>query len=68
MAKAPSNHGQAWTSADLKKLRQLAREATPTRVVAAKLGRTTASVAVKASSEGISFKGTGRRAARKAKK
>ena len=55
MAKAPSNHGKAWTAGELKKMRQLAKQSLPTRVAAVKLGRTLASVAQKASVEGISF-------------
>jgi len=56
MAKMPSNHGKGWSSGDVKKLRQLAREGSTTRAAAEKLGRTLASVAQKASIEGISFK------------
>ena len=56
MAKTPSNHGKGWSAGDLKKLKQLARQSISTRVAAVKLGRTLASVAQKASVEGISFK------------
>jgi hypothetical protein len=70
MAKAPSNHGKAWTGTELKKLKQLARQRLPTRVAAQQLGRTLASVAQKASVEGISFNPTPqpRKAKRKARK
>jgi hypothetical protein len=61
MAKAPSNHGKDWTAGDVKKLEQLARQNTPTRVAALKLGRTPAAVAQKASWEGISLKPTNQR-------
>jgi hypothetical protein len=61
MAKRPSNHGKDWTAADLKRLQQLARQNTPTRVAALKLGRTEAAVAWKASTEGISLKPTNQR-------
>lgn len=61
MAKRPSNHGKDWTAADLKQLEKLARQNTPTRVVALKLGRTEAAVAQKASFEGISLKPTNQR-------
>lgn len=40
MAKEPKNHGKTWTSADVKQLKQLAKENTPTRVMGLKLGRT----------------------------
>jgi hypothetical protein len=56
MAKRPSNHGKDWTAADLKQLEKLARQNTPTRVIALKLGRTPGAVAQKASFEGISLK------------
>jgi|tagenome__1003787_1003787.scaffolds.fasta_scaffold19963645_1 hypothetical protein len=55
MAKVPSNHGKEWTATELKKLKQLARQRLPTRVAAKQLGRTLASVAQKASIEGVSF-------------
>lgn len=61
MAKTPSRHGTGWTSADVKQLKQLAKENTPTRVIALKIGRTPASVAQKASSEQISLKPTNQR-------
>ena len=68
MAKMPSNHGKGWSAGDVKKLRQLARENSTTRAAAAKLGRTLASVAQKASIEGISFKRKRQRSKRKRRK
>jgi len=53
VAKQPKNHGKDWSTGDMKQLRQLARENTPTRVAALKLG---GSVQQKASSEGISLR------------
>lgn len=58
MTKNPSNHGSDWTPGDMKQLRQLARENTPTRVIGLKMGRTPAAVQKKASSEGVSPKPT----------
>lgn len=58
MAKTPKNHGKTWSKDDVKKLKQLAKENTPTRVAALKLGRTEDSVYSKASDEGISLKPT----------
>lgn len=58
MAKEPPNHGKPWSSQDVRELKQLARENTPTRVMGLKLGRTPASVQGKASTEGISLKPT----------
>jgi hypothetical protein len=58
MAKEPKNHGKDWASSDVRALRKLAAENTPTRVAALKLQRTPAAVQQKASSEGISLKPT----------
>lgn len=58
MAKDPNNHGKPWTGGDVKRLRELADENTPTRVAALKLGRTARAVQAKASDEGISLKPT----------
>jgi hypothetical protein len=58
MAKQPINHGKAWTPAQIKELKQLAKENTPTRVMGLKLGRTPDAVQGKASEEGISLKPT----------
>jgi len=54
----PKNNGKQWTPAELKKLGELAKGNTPTRVIALKLQRTPAAVQTKASSEGISLKPT----------
>lgn len=56
MAKQPANHGKAWSNDDLKQLKKLANENTPTRVMGLKLGRTATSVQQKASTEGVSLK------------
>jgi hypothetical protein len=56
MAKAPKNGGSAWTAADDRQLRQLARENTPTRVIAIKLARTPGAVSTRASQQGVSLK------------
>jgi hypothetical protein len=58
MAKTPKNHGKDWTSRDLSELKRLARQNTPTRVVALKLGRSTESIYQKASIEGVSLRPT----------
>lgn len=58
MAKTPKNHGKPWTPADVKQLKQLAKENTPTRVAGLKLGRTPDAVQGKASDLGISLKPT----------
>ena len=58
MAKDPPKHGKPWTSADVKQLKQLASENTPTRVIGIKTQRTPVAVQAKASEEGISLKPT----------
>lgn len=58
MAKEPKNHGQPWSSGDVKNLKQLAAGNTPTRVIGIKLGRTEGSVQSMASDKGISLKPT----------
>jgi hypothetical protein len=56
MAKSTRNSGNAWTAADVKRLRKLARGNTPTRIIGMKLGRTASAVQSKASAEGISLR------------
>ncbi len=58
MAKKPQNHNKSWAPGDLKQLRQLAKENTPTRVIGIKLQRTPFAVQNKASQENISLKPT----------
>ena len=58
MSKSTRNTGKQWTGSDVRELRHLARENTPTRVIGVKLGRTPAAVQTKASEEGISLKPT----------
>lgn len=58
MAKPPEKHNTPWTPTDVKQLQKLAKENTPTRVIALKMGRTEGSVQSKASEENISLKPT----------
>ena len=58
MAKTPPNHRKSWQPYQVKELRQLAKENTPTRVIGLKLGRTPEAVQAKASEESISLKPT----------
>ena len=58
MPKYTRNTGRAWTPADDRALRQMARENTPTRVMGLKLGRTEGAVRTHASNEGVSLKPT----------
>jgi len=58
MTKAPKNSGKPWTPADVKQLKELAKQNTPTRVIGLKLERTPGAVQSKASDEGVSLKPT----------
>lgn len=58
MAKKPPNSGNPWTAADEKQLKELAKENTPTRVIALKMGRSPAAVSSHASEQGVSLKPT----------
>lgn len=58
MAKPPENHRKDWSAAQVKQLRELAKQNTPTRVIGIKTGRTEDAVYAKASTEGISLKPT----------
>jgi|SRR5690242_19944428 hypothetical protein len=51
-----TNTGKRWTATQVKQLRQLARENTPTRVIGLKLGRTENAVRTKASEKGVSLR------------
>lgn len=58
MAKSTRNSGKTWTDTDIKALKQLAAENTPTRVMGFKLGRTEDAVRAKASEIDLSLKPT----------
>lgn len=55
MSKSTRNTGKPWTGSDVKQLRNLAAENTPTRVIGLKLGRTADAVYARASQENISL-------------
>jgi len=56
--KKPNNAGKQWTPPEVKQLKQLAKENTPTRVIALKLQRTEDGVRAKAGDANISLKPT----------
>jgi hypothetical protein len=56
--KTPKNHEKKWNSEDLAKLKKLAEQNTPTRIIGLKLGRTEDSIFSKSKSEFISLKPT----------
>jgi hypothetical protein len=58
MAKIPANYGKQWTVQEVKQLKNLAKENTPTRVIGIKLKRTESAIYSKASEEDISLKPT----------
>lgn len=58
MAKYNRNNGKPWTPAEVKQIKDLAKQNTPTRVIGLKLGRTEDAVRNRASQESISLKPT----------
>ena len=58
MPKYTRNTGKPWTSTDVKQLKDLAGQNTPTRVIGLKMGRTPAAVQAKASENKVSLKPT----------
>ncbi len=56
MASSTRKHNAPWTSADLKKLRALAKARKSARLAAIELGRTAGAVKYKAMVEGIRFR------------
>lgn len=52
------NAGKQWKASEVKQLRDLAQDNTPTRVIGLKLGRPAGGVYAKASEEGISLRPT----------
>jgi hypothetical protein len=58
MQKKPTNDGKQWTASEVQKLKNLAQENTPTRVIGLKLGRTENAIYSKASETDISLKPT----------
>jgi len=64
MSKALTSHGSRWTREDFATIRKLVREGTPARKIARTLGRTLASLYMRASHEGISLAAPQRKASR----
>ncbi len=56
MAKYNRNSGNPWVSKEIKEIKKLAKENTPTRVIGLKLGRTENAIRSKAFEEKISLK------------
>lgn len=63
-----TNTGKRWTATQVKQLRQLASQDTPTRVIGLKLGRTENAVRTKASEKGVSLKSRNQSSFYKSKK
>lgn len=55
VAKYVRNAGKPWNTGEVRRLQQLARENTPTRVIGLKLGRPVGGVRAKASEQQISL-------------
>jgi hypothetical protein len=58
MAKSDKNRGKQWTPSEVKELKELAKENTPTRVIGLKMGRPEGGVRAKASEKKVSLKPT----------
>jgi len=58
MAKYEKNAGKQWSAQELKQLRSLAKDNTPTRVIGLKLGRPEGGVRAKAQELKVSLKPT----------
>ena len=58
MSKSNRNSGKSWTSKEVKELKSLVKENTPTRVIGLKMGRTESSIYSKANENNISLKPT----------
>jgi hypothetical protein len=58
MAKEPPKHNKPWSSSDVRQLKQLAGQNTPTRVIGLKMGRTPDAVQAAAQRENLSLKPT----------
>ncbi|PIR77858.1 MAG: hypothetical protein COU30_00180 [Candidatus Magasanikbacteria bacterium CG10_big_fil_rev_8_21_14_0_10_38_6] len=58
MPKYLRNSGKQWSNSEVKTLKQLAKENTPTRVIGLKLGRSEGAVQQKSSQENISLRPT----------
>lgn len=58
MARSTRNTGKRWTPTEVKELKTLAKQNTPTRVIGLKLGRTEDSIRSKASEQRVSLKPT----------
>ncbi len=56
MAKQPDNARKPWSDDEVKALKTLVGQNTPTRVIGLKLGRSESSVRSKAQHEGVSLK------------
>ncbi len=58
MSKSNENAGKKWSPQEVKDLKQLAKENTPTRVISLKMGRPEGGVRAKASEVKVSLKPT----------
>jgi hypothetical protein len=60
MAKKTRNNGKGWTRAEVKRVRRMSKDKTPTRVISVKMGRSEAAIRSVAQREGFSLKQTSR--------
>ncbi len=64
----PNNQHKMWTVEDMKSMRKMVKENTPTRIMALKLGRTAPAVQQMASEMGLSLKPVNQRPYNRLKK
>ena len=65
MAKPPKNARNEWLPADIKLIRQLVKQSTPSSGIAKMLGRSMSSLYNRASIEGISLKPSAKKSVRR---
>ena len=58
MAKKPPNQGKSWSNEEIRRLKTLADQNTPTRVIGLKMGRSPGAVSSQAGRQGVSLKPT----------
>lgn len=58
MSKSNENAGKKWTPQEVKQLKQLAKQNTPTRVIGLRLGRPEGGIRAKAAENNVSLKPT----------
>ncbi len=66
--KNPANQGKQWKTTEVKELKKLAKDNTPTRVIGLKLGRSEEAIRSKSQQEKVSLKPTNQKPYNRIKK